>query len=102
MSNDPTIGNYSKVISSGVSAQLAWKRDLIVRSRTEHRQAILSRQLMREEVRQLELSGEFDWLEEKSQVDKVRQKRKTTRKRVEVADSLAQMAARLSAAWCRA
>lgn len=97
MSADPTIGNYSKVISSGVSAQLAWKRGLIVRAKTEHRQAILNRQLMREEIRALESTGEFDWLEETTNVEKVRQRKKTTRKRVEVAESV--MVDRLRAAW---
>lgn len=88
MSADPTIGDYSKAISSGVSSQIEWRRNLIKRARTEQRSAQLARQLMREEIRAAEKAGEFDWLDEVKAVDRVRVRRKSTRKRVEVASAL--------------
>ena len=88
MSADPTIGDYSKAISSGVSSQIEWRRNLIRRAKTELRSAQLARQLMREEIRAAEADGEFDWLDEVAKVDKVRVRRKSTRKRVEVASAL--------------
>lgn len=100
MSADPTIGSYSKVISSGVSAQLEWKRDLLHRAKTENRQMKLERQRMRQEIRAAESAGEFDWLDEIQAVEKVRTRRKATRKRVEVADSLVALAGKLASAWC--
>jgi len=100
MSQDPTIGSYSKVISSGVSAQLQWKSDLLRRAKTETRQAKLDRQLMREEIRAAESAGEFDWLDEVVAVERVRVRRKSTRKRVEVADNLVALADKLRQAWC--
>lgn len=99
MSADPTIGSYSKAISSGVTSQLAWREELIRRSRNENRQMKLERQRMLEEIRRAEADGEFDWLDEVQAVDKVRVKRKSTRKRAEVADSLVALADRLRMAW---
>ncbi|AJD82895.1 hypothetical protein PJWF_00118 [Achromobacter phage JWF] len=99
MSQDPLIGSYSKVISSGVSAQLQWKQDLFRRAANENRNAKLERNRMREEIRAAEKDGDFDWLDEVQAVERVRVRRKSTRKRVEVADSLVALADKLRLAW---